>query len=35
MWRNELRAETPFQNPDLTLEAIDPYLECGQIGRAV
>ena len=32
MRRNELRAETLFQNPDLTLEAVDPYLECGQLG---
>ena len=30
-----LRAETLFEDPDLTLEAVDPYLECGQLGLEV
>jgi len=35
MRRNELRAETLFEDPDLTLEAVDPCLECGQLGLEV
>jgi len=33
--KGELRAETLFEDPDLTLEAVDPYLECGQLGLEV
>jgi hypothetical protein len=35
MRRSGLRAQALFQNPDLTLEVVDPYLECGYFGLEV